>query len=115
MGADIKLDIYNKVVLLDTQEESFKTIKTIKQLGSITTTMIQLGGPSQPALYNWLKHDELTPRLSHQEGSFIKSRKTKENETPEFKLRAIQRCFKNKEEIKKGSIELGFSQPCLDH
>ena len=50
---------------MDTQEEIFKAIKTNKQLGSNTTTMIQLGDPSQPALYNWLKHDELKPRLSN--------------------------------------------------
>jgi len=75
--------------------------------------MIQLGYPSKQTLYNWLKNDELKSRLSHQEDTFIKSRKTRENYTPEFKLSAIKRCFENKEEIRKVSIELGISRPCL--
>lgn len=96
-----------------TQEEISKAIKTYKQLGLITATMIQLGYPSKQTLYNWLKNDELKSRLSHQEDTFIKSRKTRENYTPEFKLSAIKRCFENKEEIRKVSIELGISRPCL--
>lgn len=96
-----------------TQEEIFITIKTYKQLGSITATIIQLGNPSKPALFNWLKTDELEPSFSHQEGTLKKYRKPRENYTPEFKLSAIKRCFENKEEIKKVSIELGISRPCL--
>lgn len=45
--------------------------------------------------------------------TFIKSRKARENYTPEFKQSAIKRCFENKEEIRKVSIELGISRPCL--
>ncbi len=55
-----------------TQEEISKAIKTYKQLGLITATMIQLGYPSKQTLYNWLKNDELKSRLSHQEDTFIK-------------------------------------------
>lgn len=90
---------------MDTQEEIFRVIKTVKPLGSIKATMIQLGFPSQPALCNRLKNDELKSRLRHQEVSTIKSRITRDNDTPEFKLSAIKHCFKNKEEIKKGSLK----------
>lgn len=65
---------------MDTQEDIFRVIKTVKPLGSIKATMIQLGYPSQPALCNRLKNDELKSRLRHQEGFTIKSRITRDND-----------------------------------
>lgn len=71
--------------------------------------MIQLGNPIQPVFCDRLKNAELKSRLRHQEGSTIKSKITRDNDTLEFTWSAIKYYFENKEEIRNGSLEGGHS------
>lgn len=88
-------------------------LKVFHQTESVTETIRILDYPTRGQLYNWIEHENESPKIRKQLPVVGNPPEHPRNPPIEVKLDAIKRCFEQGDNVKDVSEDIGFSRASI--